>query len=188
MRRIQYVFGVVLFFVASSSLHAQTNAAFMNRILNARFVMVTTENGDPYDPKVITNDRSAAGDVQNKIIDWKRFTLVYRQQDADIVIAVRGGGRLRTNAGIHIDTGREPNGSRLPGTYEPNQRSTSVGPIVEADAGPKDDLFSVYDAHDYPTSAVLWRREQKNGLGYPTLPLFEQFKKEVEKAASKKKP
>ncbi len=187
MRR-PHVLSCAVLFILGGSLHAQTNAAFMNQILIARFVMVTTENGDPFDPKVISNDRSAAGDIQNKIIDWKRFTLVYRKEDADIVIAVRGGGRLRANAGVHIDTRREPNGTRLPGTYEPNQTHTSVGPIVTADSGPKDDLLTVYDAHDYPTSSVLWRREQKDGLGYPTLPLFEQFKKEVEKAATKKKP
>jgi hypothetical protein len=169
-----------------SSLHAQTNQAYMNRILNARFVMVTTESGDVFDPRIISDDRKAAGDIQNKINEWKRFTLVYRQEDADIVIAVRTGGRFRANGGIHVgNMPRDTTGARIPDASNTN-RQTTVGPIATADMGPKDDLFSVYDAHDYPSSALLWRREQKDGLGYPTQPLFDQFKKEVEKAAKKK--
>ena len=190
MRRSIASFGCALFFLACASTQAQqTNQAFLNKIVNARFVMVTTESGDPFDPKIISDDRKAAGDIQNKITEWKRYTLVYRKEDADIVIAVRAAGRVRVNAGVHIDTGRQNKRPLPPGVYDPSQpTSTSVGPILTADAGPKDDLFSVYDASDYPASAILWRKEQKNGLGYPTIPLFEQFKKDVEKTAAKKKP
>lgn len=176
------------FLTLCTSLQAQTKDARMNRILAARFVMVTTENGDVFDPKIISDDRKAAGDIQNKFTEWKRFTLVYRPEDADIVIAVRTGGRVRANSGVHIgNMPRNPNGSRIPDASD-SGRQTTVGPITTADVGPKDDLFSVYDAHDYPTSMVLWRREQKNGLGYPTQPLFDQFKQAVEKAAHEKKP
>ena len=187
MLRTRILLGLA-FLTLSISLQAQTKDARMNLILNARFVMVTTENGDVFDPKIISDDRKAAGDIQNKISEWKRFTLVYRKEDADIVVAVRTGGRVRANTGVHIgNMPRNPNGSRIPDASQ-SGRETTVGPVTTADVGPKDDLFSVYDAHNYPDSMVLWRREQKNGLGYPTQPLFDQFKKEVEKADSKKKP
>lgn len=189
MRRSAVLFGSVFVLLAIASTQAQqTNQAFLNRILNARFVMVTTESGDPFDPKIISDDRKAAGDVQNKINEWKRYTLVYRKEDADIIIAVRAAGRVRANAGIHVDS-RQTKRPLPPMSTDPSQpTTTSVGPILTADAGPSEDLFSVYDASDYPTSAVLWRKEQKDGLGYPTIPLFEQFKKDVEKTAAKKKP
>jgi hypothetical protein len=190
MRRPAVLLGSALFAIAFASGQAQqTNQAYLNKIVNARFIMVTTESGDPFDPKIISDDRRAAGDIQNKINEWKRFTLVYRKEDADIVIAVRAAGRIRANAGIHVENRRQDRNRVPPGTYDPSQpTSTSVGPILTADAGPKDDLFSVYDAADYPSSAVLWRKEQKNGLSYPTIPLFEQFKKDIEKTAAKKKP
>jgi hypothetical protein len=190
MRRPAVLLGSALFVIAFASSQAQqTNQAYLNKIVNARFIMVTTESGDPFDPKVMSDDRRAAGDIQNKIKEWKRFTLVYRKEDADIVIAVRSAGRVRANAGIHIDTGRQNKRPLPPGAHDPSQpTTTSIGPILTADARPKDDLFSVYDAADYPSSAVLWRKEQKNGLSYPTIPLFEQFKKDIEKTAAKKKP
>jgi hypothetical protein len=95
MRRPAVLLGSALFAIAFASGQAQqTNQAYLNKIVNARFIMVTTESGDPFDPKIISDDRRAAGDIQNKINEWKRFTLVYRKEDADIVIAVRAAGRF----------------------------------------------------------------------------------------------
>jgi hypothetical protein len=186
MRRTSLLFGFVFLIFVCVSLQAQTNSAYLNRVAHARFVMVTTENGDPFDPVIDAQDRRAAGDIQNKITQWKTFTLVYRKEEADIVIAVRTAGRVRAITGVHIS-----NHKQGPGSTDPRDTSTTVAPILTADASSaKEDLLSVYDAHDYPTSAILWRRQQQDGLGSPKVPLFEQFKKDVEKAiaASSKKP
>jgi len=184
MRRTSLLFAFV--FLLFGTLHAQTNTAYLNRVATARFVMVTTENGDPFDPKMDSQDRRAVGAIQNKIAGWKTFTLVYRQEEADIVIAVRTAGRVRANTGVQVS-----NHKPVPGSTNPKDTSVSVGPILTADASSaKEDLFTVYDAHDYPTSAILWRRQQQGGLSIPSVPLFDQFKKEVEKtiAANNKKP
>ena len=186
MRRTSLLLGFAFLVFGCISLQAQTNTALLNRIAHARFVLVLTENGDPFDPKIDSQDRRAVGDIQNRITQWNAFTLVYRNEEADIVIAVRTAGRVRANTGIHIS-----NHKQGPGSIDPRDTSTSVGPILTADASSaKEDLFSVYEAHDYPTSAILWRRQQKDGLTSPTVPLFDQFKKDVEKtmAANTKKP
>jgi hypothetical protein len=177
-----FAFACLLF----STLHAQTNTAYLNRVANARFVMVTTERGDPFDPRTDSEDRRAVGDIQSMITQWKAFTLVYRQDQADIVIAVRTAGRVRANTGVQVS-----NHKPAPGSTNPKDTSVSVSPILAADASSaKEDLLSVYDAHDYPTSTVLWRGQQHDGLASPNIPLFDQFKKEVEKASSarNKKP
>jgi hypothetical protein len=192
MRRTSLLLGSV--FLACFSLQAQSNSAYLNRLAHARFVMVTTENGDPFDPVIDSQDRRVAGDIQNKITQWKTFTLVYRKEEADVVIAVRTAGRVRANGGIHVSNRRlpNPNPSGVPGTVDHrNDTSASVGTILTADASTaKEDLLSVYDAHDYPTSTILWRREQHDGLASPKIPLFDQFKKDVEKAmvANSRKP
>jgi hypothetical protein len=188
MRRTSQLLGFAFLLFACVSLPAQTNKAYLNRIASARFIQVVTENGDPFDPVIDAQDRRAVGEIQNKINEWKTFTLVYRKEDADIVIAVRTAGRVRANAGIHVSNTRLPgsNPSGIPGSTSP-----SIGPVLQADASSaKDDLFSVYEARDYPTSAILWRRQQKEGLSIPGVPLFNQFKKDVEKAIAvgNKKP
>jgi hypothetical protein len=194
MRRTFLYFAFVFLLLGCVSLQAQTNKAFLNRIAHARFIMVTTENGDPFDPVIDSQDRRAAGEIQNMITQWKTFTLVYRKEDADVVIAVRTAGIVRANTGIHVSNRRLPDefpNSPASQSNPRNRDSASIGPIVTADASSaKGDLFSVYDARDYPTSTILWRGEQKNGLSSPSVPLFDQFKKDVEKAiaANNKKP
>jgi hypothetical protein len=177
MRKRQLFFTCTLFILGCGSLAAQTNAAFLNRIAAARFVMVTTENGDPFDPKSDASDRRAVGELQNEISKWNRFTIVYKKEDADIVLAVRTSGRIRANSGVHIGSQQDPSTGK---------RKTVTGPVLTADAGPKDDLLSVYSADEFPNASALWRREQKDGLSSPSYSLFTQFKRDVEKASAKK--
>ena len=56
---------------------------------NARFVYVTAYDGDQFDPNLLPEDRAAINRVQDSIQKWGKLTLVYRPQDADIIIAVQ---------------------------------------------------------------------------------------------------
>jgi len=62
----------------------------MPRILsNARFVYVTAYDGDQFDPQLLPDDRAAIGRVQSAIEKWGKLIVVYRPEDADVILAVQ---------------------------------------------------------------------------------------------------
>jgi hypothetical protein len=78
---------------------AAGNAPELPRTLaNARFVYVTAYDGDQFDPQLLPDDRVAIARVaiarvaiarvQDAIQKWGKLTVVYRPQDADIILAV----------------------------------------------------------------------------------------------------
>jgi hypothetical protein len=67
---------------------AATAPAFPGILANARFVYVTSYDGDQFDPNLFVDDRIAINTVQNAIQKWGKLTLVYRPSDADIIIRV----------------------------------------------------------------------------------------------------
>ena len=69
---------------------AKGNVPQLPRILsNARFVYVTAYDGDQFDPQLLPDDRAAIARVQDAIGKWGKLTLVYRPQDADVILAVQ---------------------------------------------------------------------------------------------------
>src|SRR5208337_953480 len=68
---------------------ASGNAPQLPRTLaNARFVYVTAYDGDQFDPQLLPDDRAAIARVQDAIQKWGKLTVVYRPEDADIILAV----------------------------------------------------------------------------------------------------
>jgi hypothetical protein len=57
-------------------------------VANARFVYVTAYDGDQFDPQLLPDDRVAIARVQDAIQKWGKLTVVYRPQDADVILAV----------------------------------------------------------------------------------------------------
>jgi len=55
---------------------------------NARYVYVTSYDGDQFDPNLFPEDRQAIGAVQSAIRKWGKLTVVYQYHDADIVLMV----------------------------------------------------------------------------------------------------
>ena len=86
------IFAVVLLSLALTTLSSATasgNAPELPRTLaNARFVYVTAYDGDQFDPQVLPDDRAAIARVEDAIKKWGKLTLVYRPQDADIIMTV----------------------------------------------------------------------------------------------------
>jgi hypothetical protein len=81
---------MVLCLVLAGSAFASKDAPAMPRIFaNARFVYVAAYDGDQFDPNLLPEDRAAISRVQDSIQKWGKLTLVYRPQDADIIIAVQ---------------------------------------------------------------------------------------------------
>jgi hypothetical protein len=61
---------------------------FPGTLINAKYVYVTSYDGDQFDVNLLSEDREAISRVQDAIQNWGKFTLVYKAQDADIVLMV----------------------------------------------------------------------------------------------------
>ena len=57
-------------------------------LANARFVYVAAYDGDQFDPNLLPDDRAAISRVEDAIQKWGKLTVVYRAQDADIILMV----------------------------------------------------------------------------------------------------
>jgi len=55
---------------------------------NARYVYVTSYDGDQFSSKILPEDRAAIGRVQEAIQKWGKLVVVNQQKEADIVIVV----------------------------------------------------------------------------------------------------
>jgi hypothetical protein len=69
---------------------ASPNVPAIPRTLsNARFVYVAAYDGDQFDPNLLPDDRTAIARVQDTVEKWGKLTLVYRPEDADIILLVQ---------------------------------------------------------------------------------------------------
>jgi len=86
------IFATVLLSLALTTLSAAAssgNPPQMPRTLaNARFVYVAAYDGDQFNPNLLPDDRAAIGRVEDAIQKWGKLTVVYRAQDADIILLV----------------------------------------------------------------------------------------------------
>ncbi len=57
-------------------------------LVNARFVYVTSYDGDQFSPAVLPQDRTAIAATQDAIEKWGKWTLVYKPEEADVVLMV----------------------------------------------------------------------------------------------------
>ncbi len=62
--------------------------AFPGTLVNARFVYVTSYDGDQFDPNLLAEDRQAISTVQDAMQKWGKFILVYEPHQADIILMV----------------------------------------------------------------------------------------------------
>ena len=80
---------VVLCLALTASVLAKDVPAMPGTLANARFIYVTSYDGDQFNPNLLTEDRQAIARVQDSLQKWGKLTLVYRPEDADIVVAVQ---------------------------------------------------------------------------------------------------
>jgi hypothetical protein len=62
--------------------------AFPGTLVNARYVYVTSYDGDEFNINLLSEDRQAIVTVQDAMQKWGKFTLVYEPGQADIVLMV----------------------------------------------------------------------------------------------------
>ena len=76
-------------FLMGGALASKTVPVMPRTLANARFVYVTAYDGDQFNPNLLPEDRAAIGHVQDAIQKWGKLMLVYRPEDADIILAVQ---------------------------------------------------------------------------------------------------
>jgi hypothetical protein len=74
--------------VAAPKPAAQTPQPFPATLRNARYVYVAAYDGDEFNIHLLPEDRDAIVAVQNAIQKWGKVTLVYRPEEADIIVLV----------------------------------------------------------------------------------------------------
>jgi hypothetical protein len=65
---------------------------FPKTLINARFVYVTSYDGNQFRPQLLDQDRQAISNVQDALQKWGHFIIVYKPSEADMVIAVQSRG------------------------------------------------------------------------------------------------
>jgi hypothetical protein len=94
--RISFAAAFALIFLASlswaapkpSKPAAQSVPPFPGTLVNARYVYVTSYDGDQFNINLLPDDRQAIGTVQDAMQKWGKFTIVYEAHQADIVLMV----------------------------------------------------------------------------------------------------
>jgi hypothetical protein len=93
MKRSWFV-AICLIAVAAMSAIAAPNPstakvpAFPRILANARYVYVSSYDGDQFDPNLLPEDQAAISAVQKAIQEWGKLILVYQPSQADIIILV----------------------------------------------------------------------------------------------------
>jgi hypothetical protein len=93
MKRYSAVLGLLLFLTAAAMAAPNVSESrvlpFPKALANARFVYVAAYDGDQFDPNLLPDDRAAIGNVQDALRAWGHYVIVYRRQDADMVLLVQ---------------------------------------------------------------------------------------------------
>jgi len=79
----------LLLFVSVAAFSADAVPALSKTLTNARYVYVTSYDGDQFNSHLFPDDRAAIAAVQDAIQKWGKLVVVNRAQDADIVLMVQ---------------------------------------------------------------------------------------------------
>ena len=87
---------------------AQTTSVqpFPGTLINARYVYVTSYDGDQFNPNLLPEDRQAISAVQSALQEWGRYIVVYRPKDAEMILVVQS---RPSEDVLAVYDGRRPN-------------------------------------------------------------------------------
>jgi len=80
---------LVMMFAVVGAWASQNIPPIPRTLSNARFVYVAAYDGDQFDPSLSPDDRVAIARVQERVQKWGKLTIVYRPEDADIILLVQ---------------------------------------------------------------------------------------------------
>jgi hypothetical protein len=87
-KRIAAVGILCLILLGAAAASTKSTSPIPRILANARYVYVTAYDGDQFNPNLLSDDRAAIARVQDAIQKWGKLTLVYRPEDADVILAV----------------------------------------------------------------------------------------------------
>jgi hypothetical protein len=93
MKRLSVI--ALIFLIAMAPAMAAVGSydqPFPKILINARYVYVTAYDGDQFSSYLLPEDRRAISTVQDALQKWGRYIVVYRPQDADMILAVQSRG------------------------------------------------------------------------------------------------
>jgi hypothetical protein len=85
---VTLLLSVIALAAPKPSTGSQSNQPFPGTLRNARYVYVAAYDGDEFNIHLLPEDRDAIVAVQDAIRKWGKLTLVYRPDEADIVLLV----------------------------------------------------------------------------------------------------
>lgn len=93
MRKYSVVLGLLLLLsvsaLAAPSVTHSKVLLFPKTLTNARYVYVAAYDGDQFSADLLPNDREAIASVQESLQQWGHYIVVYRAQDADMILLVQ---------------------------------------------------------------------------------------------------
>ena len=93
MKKCSVVLGLLLLMVAGAvaapNVSPSKVPAFPKILNNARYVYVASYDGDQFSTDLLPDERAAIANVQDALRQWGRFAVVYRPQDADMILLVQ---------------------------------------------------------------------------------------------------
>jgi hypothetical protein len=92
MKRAGWLVALFLLFASCMAALAQEPKVMPQVVVQARFVYVTTYDGNQWSPNLLPEDRQAVSDVQDALKKWGKYIVVYRPEEADIILAVQKRG------------------------------------------------------------------------------------------------
>ncbi|HUK87678.1 MAG TPA: hypothetical protein VLT85_08450 [Terriglobales bacterium] len=92
MKRASSFLTLFLLIVACGGVWAQQPKEMPQLVVNAHYVYVTSYDGNQWSPNLLPEDRQAISDVQDALRKWGKYIVVYRPQDAEIILAVQKRG------------------------------------------------------------------------------------------------
>lgn len=81
---------LILMLLAAAAIAADNKdiPPFPPSLMNARFAYVTSYDGDQFSAAVLPQDRHAISVAQDAVEKWGKWTLVYKPEEADVVLMV----------------------------------------------------------------------------------------------------
>jgi hypothetical protein len=166
----QVLAGAVVLFASVFPTNAQKKPVIPEVITKARYVMVLAQREAEIGQQRDFEDERVIGEAESALAKWGRYKVVYRKDEADLIITVRRAATVTGRIGGGV--GGTGNGQRRGGTV-----------IGAEGAAPSGDYVAVFNARSGPSGSPLWRKVQKDGLAAPKMPLLKLLEEEVEAAA-----
>lgn len=85
-RTVGFVF--ILLTTTVMAVAASEAPPFPKVLINAKYAYVTAYDGDQFNPNLLPADRQAIVAVQDALAIWRHYVVVYRPEDADLILMV----------------------------------------------------------------------------------------------------